>query len=116
MKQERTSWENVMDQLGWNIKLLQHCGSVQSKFKEHRQKMIKYLEARKLPKFNDTILPKNYLVPFEDSCKNIRSEFGNLSEAELILVFSMIKKYFLIMVRLYKTYASLEGKKRQGLC
>lgn len=116
MKQERTSWENVMDQLCWNIKLLQHCGSVQSKFKEHRQKMIKYLEARKLPKFNDTILPKNYLVPFEDSCKNIRSEFGNLSEAELILVFSMIKKYFLIMVRLYKTYASLEGKKRQGLC
>jgi len=64
---------------------------------------------------DEIILPENYKIPFEEACKKIRAQFGELTEAEMNLVFSMIKKYFLVMIRLYKTYASLEGKKRQGL-
>jgi len=115
MEQERISWENVLDQLSWDIKLLQQCGNVQNKIKEHPQKVIEYLEERKLPQFDEITLPENFKIPFEEACMNIRSKFGKLTAAELKLIFSMIKKYFLIMVRLYKTYASLEGKKRLGL-
>jgi len=116
MEHERNCWQNVLDQLRWDIKLLKQCDLVLNKIKARREKMMKDLEeCENLTQYDEISLPENYMIPFEEACKKIRSQFGELTEAELKLVFKMIKKYFLTMIRLYKTYASLEGKKRQGL-
>jgi len=114
MEQELSSWQSVLHQLSWNIKLLKHCQYTQNTIKNRREKTMKCLQERE-NEFDEIILPENYKIPFEEACKKIRTQFGELTEAELNLIFSMIKKYFLVMIRLYKTYASLEGKKRQGL-
>jgi len=116
MEKELSSWQGVLQQLSWNLKLLKHCQYTQSTIKKRREKTLKYLEWREREnEVDEIILPENYKIPFEEACKKIRTQFGALTEAELNLVFSMIKKYFLVMIRLFKTYASLEGKKRQGL-
>merc|ERR1719384_2699251 len=81
-----------------------------------RTKMIHKLEEyQKLPKIPDTVLPENYQLPYENACKKIKTRFGELTEVEFQFVFLMIKRFFVRMIRFYKTYAGMEGKNGSGL-
>jgi len=109
-------WQNVIDQVKWNIDILKMCENTQVRITTRRTKMIKCLEDYDtLPEFADTILPEGYMEPYNLACKKIRTQFGELTELEFRFVFSVVKKYFTSLIRVYKTYSSFEGKNRQGL-
>jgi len=110
-------WQNVLDQLRFDIELLKECENTKIRITTRRTNMITRLEEyNTLPEYADTILPDAYVKPYEHACKKIRTQFGELTEVEFKFVFSVIKKYFVKLIRLYKTYASFEGKNGQGLC
>lgn len=78
--------------------------------------MLAKLEAMEtMPHIADTLLPDYYQIPYETACRKLRSRFGELTVMEMRMVFSMVKRYFILLLRLFKTYAAFEGKNGQGL-
>jgi len=115
--QEENCWQNVLDQLRWDIQLLKQCENAMIRITTRRSKMIKKLEEYEtLPEYADVTLPEGYKQPYEQACKKIRTQFGELTEVEFRFVFSVVKKHFMLLIHCYKTYAALEGKNGQGLC
>jgi len=104
--------ENVREQLVFDIELIKACerileGELDAKKLEEQM--------RKCPDIGDTKLPPAYVKPFTDTCKKVQRRYSNISQAKLETTFKVLKKYFVLLVRLYKTYAGLEGKLGQGL-
>jgi len=109
-------WENVLEQVEYDIELLKKCEKSLKRISTRRSIMVNRFEALEvIPQIPDTKLPEAYESPYEDACKNINTRFGELTQIEFKFVFAMIKKYFVVLLHLFKTYASFEGKNGQGL-
>jgi len=109
-------WENVLEQVEYDIELLKKCEKSLKRISTRRSIMVNRFEALEvIPQIPDTKLPEAYDGPYEDACKNINTRFGELTQIEFKFVFAMIKKYFVVLLHLFKTYASFEGKNGQGL-
>merc|ERR1719320_2404785 len=114
--QEENCWQNVLDRLRWDIDLLRACENAQIRITTRRAKMMQKLEEYEtLPEYTDVVLPEGYNEPYEQACRKIRTQFGELTELEFKFVFTVIKKYFMLLIHCYKTFASQEGKNGQGL-
>lgn len=115
--QEENCWQNVLDQLRWDIDILRACENAQIRITTRRAKMMQKLEEYEtLPEYTDVVLPEGYNEPYEQACRKIRTQFGELTEVEFKFVFAVVKKYFMLLVHCYKTFAAMEGKNGQGLC
>jgi len=109
-------WRNVLDQMEWDIELLKKCEKSLKRIGFRRSVMVNRFESLEvIPQIPDTNLSPAYLTPYKDSCDNINTRFGELTQIEFKFVFLMIKKYFVVLLHLFKTYASFEGKNGQGL-
>jgi len=115
-QQEDICYLNVLDQVRWNIDLMKQCEDAQMRITTRRAKMIKRLvNCEALPVYTDIILPDGYVLPYDKACSKVRTQFGELTEMEIKFVFLAVKKHFILLTRLYKTFASFEGKNGQGL-
>jgi len=115
-QQEDTCWLNVLDQVRWNIDLMKQCEDAQVRITTRRTMMIKRLvNCEALPVYPDIILPDGYVLAYEQACSKVRTQFGELTEMEIKFVFLALKKHFVLLIRLFKTFASFEGKNGQGL-
>jgi len=109
-------WQNVLEQVEYDIEILKKCEKSLKRISTRRAIMVGRFEALEvIPQIPETKLPEAYQSPYEDACKNINTRFGELTQIEFKFVFAMIKKYFVVLLHLFKTYASFEGKNGQGL-
>jgi len=108
--------DNVKAQLRFDIKLLKASERILDQDVEAKQEaLMKLMASVEAPEIEDTVLPEEYEEPYNDTCTKLRTRYGDLTEIELQYIFKMLKKYFVLFIRLFKTYAGLEGKQRQGL-
>jgi len=121
--------ENVMAQLRYNIQLMQACqealGSALSIKTRRSEKVMeketpnnKFLNEK--PKAKETRqkipyteLPLHLNKPFEQTCKKIQRRCTGLSFMQLQYTFLMLKRHFILLLRLFKTYVGLEGRSGQ---
>jgi len=121
--------ENVMAQLRYNIQLIKACAeAIEPSFdpEQHKNHAVigvlsgfsKVVDEK--PKNNETYqkipyteLPLRLNKPFEQTCKKIQRRCTGLSFMQLQYTFLMLKRHFMLLVRLYKTYTGLEGKNGQ---
>jgi len=121
--------ENVMAQLRYNIELMKACEEALKE--ELAQTNVKTRKSRKVldletsgknsivakPKNTETRqkipyteLPLRLNKPFEQTCKKIQRRYTGLSFMQLQYTFLMVKRHFLLLLRLYKTYTGMEEK------
>jgi len=116
VRQAQDYLDNVKAQLRFDIKLLKASErTIERDIDENQDRLRKLIAAVEAPEIEETKLPEEYEKPYKDTCKKIRTRYGDLTETELEYIFLMLKKYFVVFIRLFKTYAGFEGKQRQGL-
>jgi len=109
-------WANVLGQLEYDINVLKSCHEVLETVKSRRTKLVGNLKSCvKMPKIPDTNLPASYMKPYWQTCEKIRSRLPEFSEADFKFTFAMLKRYYVLLMQLFKTYASFEGKNGQGI-
>jgi len=125
--------ENVMAQLRYNIQLMKACEEALKEEIDHTTN-VKTRKSRKVldletssknkivgkpketgnsQKIPYTELPLRLNKPFEQTCKKIQRRYTGLSFMQLQYTFLMVKRHFMLLLRLYKTYTGIEGKNGQ---
>jgi len=108
--------QSIKDQLVFDIELLRSCEAILDSDIGQREKLLtNLLIDLKGPNISETKLPPEYVKPFDDTCRKIKARYGDMTEIEMRYTFMMLKKYFVLLIRFYKTYAGMEGKLGQGL-
>lgn len=108
--------QSIKDQLIFDIELLRSCETILDSDIGQKEKILtKLLIDLKRPNISETELPPEYVKPFDDTCRKMKARYGDMTEIEMKYTFMMLKKYFVLLIRFYKTYAGMEGKLGQGL-
>jgi len=108
--------QSIKDQLIFDIELLRSCeGILDVEITQKSNALSELLIDIERPTIPETVLPPEYVKPFDDTCRKIKTRYGDLTEIDMKYTFKMLKKYFVLLVRFYKTYSGMEGKLGQGL-
>jgi len=108
--------QSIKDQLIFDIELLRSCETILNSDIGQKEKILADLVIDlKRPNISETELPPEYVKPFDDTCRKMKARYGDMTEVEMKYTFMMLKKYFVLLIRFYKTYAGMEGKLGQGL-
>jgi len=109
-------WTNILDQLDYDIGVIKSCHELLETVESRRTKLVSHLKACvKMPKIPDIILPVPYKKPYQQACEKIRSRLPEFSEVDFKFTFAMLRRYYVQLMQLFKTYASFEGKNGQGI-